>query len=66
MSTLTIKLDDDAARLVEKAAQTANQPLERWLRESICQAAALTVGGANPSPRRISHFASVIRKGVAH
>ncbi len=54
MSTLTIKLDDDTARLVEKAAQTVNQPLEHWLRESICQAATRTVSGANTAPRRIS------------
>ena len=54
MSTLTIKLDDDAARLVEQAAQTAEQPLEHWLRESICQAAARTVSGAKAGPRRIS------------
>ena len=54
MSTLTIKLDDGAARLVEQAAQTVNQPLEHWLRESICQAAARTVSGANPTARRIS------------
>ena len=54
MSTLTIQLDDDAARLVEKAAQTVNQPLEHWVRESVCQAAVRTVGGANPLSRRIS------------
>ena len=54
MSTLTIKLDDDDARLVEKAAQAAAQPLERWLRESICQAAAHAVNGTKPAQQRIS------------
>lgn len=54
MSTLTIKLDDDAVRLVEKAAQAAAQPLEHWLRESICQAAALAIHGPKPITRRIS------------
>ena len=54
MSTLTIKLDDAAARLVKQAAQTADQPLERWLRESICQAAARAVSGTPATTRRIS------------
>ena len=54
MSTLTIELDDDAARLVAKAAQVTNQPLERWLRESICQAAARTVNRAGAAHDRIS------------
>ena len=54
MSTLTIKLDDDAARLVAKAAQVTNQPLEHWLHESICQAAARTVNRANAAPHRVS------------
>jgi hypothetical protein len=40
MSTLTIELDDEAARLVAKAAQAVKQPLEHWLRQSICPAAA--------------------------
>ena len=44
MSTLTIKLDDGAARLVEQAAQTVNQPLEHWLRESICPGGPSTGG----------------------
>ena len=54
MSTLTIKLDDDDARLVAKAAQVTNQPLERWLRENICQAAARTVNRAEAAHGRIS------------
>jgi len=54
MSTLTIKLDDDDARLVEMAAQAAAQPLEHWLRESICQAAAHAVNATKPATRRIS------------
>ncbi len=40
MSTLILQLDDDSARLVREAAQMANQPLEFWLREKVCQAAA--------------------------
>ena len=55
MSTLTIQLDDEAARLVEKAAQTVNQPLEHWLRESVCQAAARTVGRRESAP--VPYFA---------
>ena len=54
MSTLTIRLDDQAARLVEQAAQVANQPLEQWLRESICQAATRTVNRAKVDSARIS------------
>ena len=54
MSTLTIELDDDAARLVERAAQAAHQPLEHWLRESVCQAAERTVKAPSSAPRRIS------------
>jgi hypothetical protein len=47
-------LDDDAARLVQEAAQSVNQPLEHWLRESICQAAARTVRRAPAVSRRIA------------
>ena len=54
MSTLTIKLDDDTVRLVEQAAQVVNQPLEHWLRESICQAAARTMNSIHVAIRRIS------------
>jgi hypothetical protein len=54
MSTLTINLDDDAARLVQAAARTVNQPLEQWLRESICQVAERTVNGAKPPTRRVT------------
>ena len=54
MSTLTIKLDDDDARLVAKAAQVTNQPLEHWLRESICQAAARAVNRAETAHSRVS------------
>lgn len=54
MSTLTIQLDDDAARLVREAAQMVDQPLESWLREKVCQAAACTVNGAKPMVRRVS------------
>jgi len=54
MSTLTIKLDDEAARLVAQAAQTVNQTLEEWVQESLCQAAARAVNVAKPSTRRIS------------
>jgi hypothetical protein len=54
MSTLTIQLDDDAARLVAEAAQATNQPLENWVRESICKAAANAVNGAKSVKRRVS------------
>ena len=54
MSTLTIELDDEAARLVREAAQMADQPLEFWLREKVCQAAARTVNGAKSAAPRIS------------
>jgi hypothetical protein len=54
VSTLTIQLDDDAARLVREAAQRADQPLEFWLREKVCQAAAGTVEGAKAAVRRVS------------
>jgi hypothetical protein len=54
MSTLTIQLDDDAAHLVREAAQAAHQPLEIWLREKVCQAAARTVNGAKSTVRRVS------------
>jgi hypothetical protein len=54
MSTLTIHLDDDAARLVREAAQMADQPLEFWLREKVCEAAAHTVNGAKSAVRRVS------------
>lgn len=54
MSTLTIQLDDDAARLVQAAARVVNQPVERWLRESICQMAERTVNGALGAVRRVA------------
>lgn len=54
MSTLTIQLDDDAARLVREAAQMADQPLESWLREKVCQAAAHTVNGTKLAVHRVS------------
>ena len=54
MSTLTIQLDDDAVRLVAEAAQAVNQPLDEWLRRSVCEAAAQTVNHAKASTRRIS------------
>jgi len=54
MSTLTIKLDDDAARLVAEAAKAVNQPLEDWLRESIRQAAVHTVNHAKAAHRRVA------------
>ncbi len=54
MSTLTIQLDDAAARLVEQAARAAAQPVEHWMRESICQAAAHALAAARPITRRIS------------
>ncbi len=54
MSTLTIQLDDEAARLVAEAAQAVNQPLDEWLRESLCQAAAHTVNHAKVGTPRIS------------
>lgn len=54
MSTLTIQLDDDAARLVAEAAQVAKQPLEDWLRENICKAAAHAVNGTKLVARRVS------------
>ena len=54
MSTLTINLDDDVARLVQAAAQAVNQPLEHWLRESICQMAERTVNSTKTAARRVS------------
>ncbi len=54
MRTVTIQLDDDAARLVAEAAQATNQPLENWLRESICRAAANTLNGAKSAKRRVA------------
>jgi hypothetical protein len=51
MSTLTIQLDENAARLVEDAARAANQPVAEWARTSICRAAALTVKGPAPASR---------------
>ncbi len=53
-STLTIQLDDEAACLVREAAQVADQSLEFWLREKVCQAAARTVNGAKSAVRRVS------------
>jgi len=54
MSTLIIQLDDDSARLVREAAQMADQPLEFWLREKVCQAAARAVNGAKSAIPRVS------------
>ena len=60
MSTWTIKLDDEAARLVEQAAEMMNQPLEYWLRENISQAAQRTVNRA----KAISHRVSPLHPGA--
>ena len=54
MSTVTIHLDDDAARLVQAAARAVNQPLELWLREGIRQMAEQTVNRAKAAAPRIS------------
>ena len=54
MSTLTINLDDDTAQLVLAAAQAAKQPLEDWVRESICQMAQRTANHAPTGAGRIS------------
>ena len=54
MSTVTIQLDDDAARLVQAAARAMNQPLEHWLQETIRQMAERTVNGAKAAARRVS------------
>ncbi|MBI2946678.1 MAG: hypothetical protein HYY23_03470 [Verrucomicrobia bacterium] len=54
MSTLTLNLDDDDARLVAQAAQAANQPLEQWLRENICRAAERAVSHAETVATRVS------------
>ena len=54
MSTLTIHLDDEAARLVQAAARVVNQPLDHWLRESICEVAERTVKNAATATRRVS------------
>lgn len=54
MSTLTIQLDEDAARLVREAARMVDQPVESWLREKVCQAAASIVNGAKQTVRRVS------------
>ena len=54
MSTVTIQLDDEATRLVAEAARATNQPVESWLRESICRLAASTVNSAKSAVRRIS------------
>ncbi|MDB6033886.1 MAG: hypothetical protein JWM16_4224 [Verrucomicrobiales bacterium] len=53
MSTLTIRLDDDAARLVAEAARVVNQPLEDWLRANICQAAERTLHSAKSTGPRV-------------
>lgn len=54
MSTLTIDLDDDAARLVREAAQAENQSVGEWLRNNISQAAARRMTLAKAVSRRIS------------
>jgi hypothetical protein len=46
MSTLTITVEDEAARLAQEAARLAHQPLEHWLRDNIRQAALRSVAGA--------------------
>ncbi len=52
MSTLTIDLDDDTARLVQEAARAADQSVAEWLRHKVCEAAAFS---RQPStPQRIS------------
>jgi hypothetical protein len=50
VSTLTITVEDDAARLVQEAARLAHQPLEHWLRDNIRQAALRSVEGAKVGP----------------
>jgi hypothetical protein len=51
MSTLTIDLDSETARLVEEAARVAKQPIQEWVRLSISQAAAREVRAAEPLRR---------------
>jgi hypothetical protein len=54
MSTLTIDLDDDAARLVQEAARAVDQSVTEWLRQKVCEAAAASVKRPAPTPGRIS------------
>jgi hypothetical protein len=54
MSTLTIQLDDDAARLVQQAAQLVAQPLEIWSQEKLCPAATGVLTNVKPAGRRVS------------
>ena len=54
MSTLTINLDDEAARLARAAAKVMNQPLDHWLRDSICQMAERPVNSSKSATRRVS------------
>jgi hypothetical protein len=54
VSTLRIDLDDEAARLVYRAAAAQNRPIEDWLRDKIQEAAARVVDGAQPGSNRIS------------
>ena len=54
MNTLTITLGEEAAQLVRKAAESVNQPVEDWVRESICKAAARAVNTQECGTRRIA------------
>ena len=54
MSTLTIDLDDEAARLVREAARAENQSVGEWLRNNISQAVARRATPVKALPRRIS------------
>ena len=62
MSKVTINLDDDAARLVQAAAQAVNQPLEHWLRQSICQIAERTV----KNTKAVAHRITPLHPGAMH
>jgi len=53
MSTFTVSLDDEAAHLVREAARAVNQPLDRWLSESLRQAAARTLRRTKAGTARI-------------
>ena len=51
---MIVELDDEAAEAIKVAAESAKKPLQQWLRESLCRAAAMALHDPSFTVARVS------------